>query len=76
MQSAKHLATDALGILLLVIALLIGWLPGPGGIPLTIAGLALLAVNHNWARRWLALLVKSGETALQKIRRSSPPDKK
>lgn len=33
--------------------ILFGWLPGPGGIPLFLLGLSLLAVNHDWAERWL-----------------------
>lgn len=33
--------------------ILFGWLPGPGGIPLFILGLSLLAANHDWAERWL-----------------------
>lgn len=32
---------------------LFGWLPGPGGIPLLLLGLSLLAVNHDWAENWL-----------------------
>lgn len=42
---------DSLGILLMIAAILTGWLPGPGGIPLFIVGLSLLAVNHEWAKR-------------------------
>lgn len=37
-------------------ALLTGWLPGPGGIPLFIIGLSLLAINHEWAERYIDLL--------------------
>lgn len=36
----------------MIIALLTGWLPGPGGIPLFIIGLSLLAINHDWAQRY------------------------
>lgn len=45
----KVLATDTLGVLCLVLVPFVGWLPGPGGIPLLIAGFGLLAVNHDWA---------------------------
>jgi hypothetical protein len=45
----KVIATDVLGVLCLVLVPFIGWLPGPGGIPLLIAGFGLLAVNHDWA---------------------------
>jgi uncharacterized membrane protein len=49
----KAILTDVLGVLLMVIAPFLGWLPGPGGIPLFLAGLGLLAINHEWARKWL-----------------------
>jgi len=45
----KVLATDTLGVLLLLLVPFLGPLPGPGGIPLIIAGFGLLAVNHDWA---------------------------
>lgn len=45
--------TDLLGILLLIGVLLFGWIPGPGGVPLLLGGLALLSLNHEWARRLL-----------------------
>lgn len=55
-KHTKRIATDAAGYLLLVAAIATGWLPGPGGIPLAIAGLGLLSINNAWARRirdWL-----------------------
>jgi hypothetical protein len=45
----KVLATDTLGVLLLILVPFLGPLPGPGGIPLLIAGFGLLAINHDWA---------------------------
>jgi len=42
-----------LGGLLIIAAPLTGWLPGPGGIPLFIAGLAVLASEFEWAQRLL-----------------------
>jgi hypothetical protein len=45
----KVLATDTLGVCCLILVPFVGWLPGPGGIPLLIAGFGLLAVNHDWA---------------------------
>jgi hypothetical protein len=35
----------------MVLAILLGWLPGPGGIPLFLVGLSLLAINHEWAKK-------------------------
>lgn len=49
-RHTKRIATDAAGYGLLLAAALTGWLPGPGGIPLTIAGLGLLSINNKWAR--------------------------
>jgi hypothetical protein len=49
------------GSLLILAAGLTGWLPGPGGIPLFLIGIAVLATEFEWAQRvrdrilgWLA----------------------
>lgn len=47
---------DTLGVLCMIGAILTGWLPGPGGIPLFIIGLSLFAINHDWAERYIDLL--------------------
>lgn len=49
---------DTLAIFFLVASALTGWLPGPGGIPLFLIGLSLLAVNHEWANRYIVLTKK------------------
>lgn len=49
----KIIAFDFLAGLCFLGVILFGWLPGPGGIPLFLLGLSLLAVNHDWAERWL-----------------------
>src|SRR5690606_33726080 len=54
----KIIVLDILGVALMILALLTGWLPGPGGIPLFIIGLSLLAINHEWAERYIDLLKK------------------
>jgi hypothetical protein len=63
----KHLiyriGVGVVGGLLIVAAPLTGWLPGPGGIPLFIAGLAVLASEFEWAQR-LLLKVKDWVKAL------------
>lgn len=46
----KRIATDAAGYFLILCGIAFGWLPGPGGIPLVIAGLGLLSINNKWAR--------------------------
>ena len=59
-RNAKRIAIDTAGYLLIVAAALTGWLPGPGGIPLFIAGLGLLAINNEWARRLRDYLLQHG----------------
>lgn len=49
---------DALAIIFMIAAILTGWLPGPGGIPLFVIGLSLLAINHEWAERYIRKLQK------------------
>lgn len=60
MARVKHylqlIIFDTLAVLCMIGALLTGWLPGPGGIPLFLAGLGLLAINHEWAERYIDLL--------------------
>lgn len=60
MRFVRVLLTDLAGIGLIILSVLTGWIPGPGGIPLFLAGLGLLAINHAWARRWLRQLKTHG----------------
>ena len=39
----------------------LGPLPGPGGIPLLLAGFGLLAVNHDWADDAILLVKNHGD---------------
>lgn len=55
-KAVEIIILDVLGVILMILALLTGWLPGPGGIPLFIIGLSLLAINHEWAEKYIALL--------------------
>jgi len=59
-RHAKRILIDAAGYLLIIAAALTGWLPGPGGIPLAIAGLGLLSINNEWARRLRTFLLDNG----------------
>jgi len=63
----KLIVFDTLGGLLIVAAILTGWLPGPGGIPLFLAGLGMLAVNHQWARNLLKRAEKEGVAIVEKL---------
>lgn len=49
----KRFGTDIAGFTCLVLVLPIGALPGPGGIPLLVAGLGLLSVHNKWAKSLL-----------------------
>lgn len=66
-KTIKFILIDAAGVLLIILAGLTGWLPGPGGIPLLIAGLALLSINHDWAERWLVTVKKHGINISDKL---------
>lgn len=55
-----RIATDTLGVLLILGAIFFGWLPGVGGIPLFLAGLGLLAINNHWAQRLLEFTRERG----------------
>ncbi len=55
----KRIFTDIGGYGLIVLGIALGWLPGPGGIPLVLAGLALLSLNNDWARRLRDWLIKN-----------------
>lgn len=40
------------GLSFVITAGLIGWVPGPGGIPLFLVGVAILATEYSWAERF------------------------
>jgi hypothetical protein len=57
------------GFLFVIAAGLTGWLPGPGGIPLFLIGVAILATEYSWAERFRDLIldiVKAGGRWLRK----------
>lgn len=59
-RHGKRVLVDAAGYALIIAAALTGWLPGPGGIPLFIAGLGLLSINNAWAQRLRDYLLQHG----------------
>lgn len=71
MQTIKRILTDVLGISLIIIAPLFGWLPGPGGLPLFLAGLGLLSINHDWAKRLLDYVKEHGLKRLERLLREN-----
>lgn len=64
-RNGKRILTDAAGYLLIVAAALTGWLPGPGGIPLLIAGLGLLSINNKWAMDLRIYVLENGGKLLK-----------
>ena len=63
----KRIGTDAAGYGLILLGIATGWLPGPGGIPLVLAGLGLLSIHNAWARRLRDRLLAHGGTVVQKL---------
>jgi len=68
----KLILTDAAGLGLIILAFLVGWIPGPGGIPLLLSGLGLLAINHAWARRLLRSLKANGLRLAERFFKDHP----
>lgn len=74
-QKTKAILVDILGFTLIIVAIPIGWLPGPGGIPLIILGLSLLATNHEWAERIMNRLKAKVSTASKRVTEADPVTK-
>lgn len=53
----KRWSKILLGLLVTIIGLILMPVPGPGGTPVTIAGLAILSTELPWARRILDPLI-------------------
>lgn len=51
-------AVAVVGALFMLAAVVSGPLPGPGGIPLFLTGLAILATEFHWARRFKTRLLR------------------
>lgn len=72
MKKVKRVGIDTLGYLLILASGAVGWLPGPGGIPLLLAGLSLLSINNDWARRLREYLFEHGGKVTAIIFPSNP----
>ncbi len=63
------------GMIFVIASGLTGWLPGPGGIPLFLIGVAILSSEFEWAQRFrdwsLAALKRYGVTPTPLFGRSS-----
>ncbi len=67
MRSLRHFIFDIIGIALILISPLLGWLPGPGGIPLLLAGLGFLSIHHDWAKKLIKYIRNNGLKISEKI---------
>ena len=74
-KHTRRAIVTIIGLCLIVIAFLIGWIPGPWSIPLVIAGLAVLATEYDWAEDFLTWSRQRYERARAKFRarRSETP---
>jgi hypothetical protein len=71
-QKTKRILTDIGGYLLILLGIASGWLPGPGGIPLVLAGLGLLSINNKWAMDLREYLLKNGGKVVQTLFPNKP----
>jgi hypothetical protein len=74
-NKTKAVLVDIFGFTLIIVAIPIGWLPGPGGIPLIILGLSLLATNHEWAERIMNRLKAEVSNASKRVTEADPATK-
>ena len=47
------------GILIVLLSGTVGWLPGPGGIPIFLLGIAILSSEFHWAQRFKLFILDS-----------------
>ena len=64
-RNAKRIGTDFAGYILVILSPFVGFLPGPGGIALFLAGLGLLSLNNHWARQLREHALKHGGKAIE-----------
>lgn len=69
---ARRAGVLLLGASVLAIGVAMLVLPGPGVLVIP-AGLAILALEFGWARRWLEGFRRRASRAHQELRRRSPP---
>ena len=74
-EKTKAILVDILGFTLILVAIPISWLPGPGGIPLIILGLSLLATNHEWAERIMNRVKSEALKASKRVTDADPVTK-
>lgn len=57
--SVRKPFTFALGLVLIMAAPLVGWIPGPGGIIIFLAGISVLATEFDWAETLKAFFLET-----------------
>jgi tellurite resistance protein TerC len=65
-RRSRRYVIFVVGSTIVVTGVALGALPGPGGIPIVLAGLAILATEFMWARRLLRYAREKAENTLQK----------
>ena len=70
----KRVLRITAGVALILIAALLGFIPGIPGWPLALVGLSILAVDFVWARRLKRQIKSRAGRALRKVR--GQPDKR
>lgn len=68
----QRIVIDIAGFSLMIISPFLGWLPGPGGIPLFVAGLGLVSLNHEWAENLLKNFESKREAVTDRYLMASP----
>lgn len=70
--SVRKPFTFALGLVLILVAPLVGWIPGPGGIAVFLAGIAVLASEFDWAEALKAFFLKTVPKEIKNRWRPTP----
>ncbi len=68
----KRFLIDIAGYGLILLGIISAPIPGPGGIPLVLAGLWLLSIHNAWAQRLRERMLKHGGSFAEKL---FPPNK-
>jgi uncharacterized protein (TIGR02611 family) len=64
----RRVIITVVGLALIVLAVLIGFIPGPWSIPLVLAGLAVLAREYDWAEDLLIWLRRRYQHVMDRIK--------
>ncbi len=68
----KRIAIDIAGFGLIIAGIILSPVPGPGGIPLIVIGLAILAQNYEWAQK---ILDRFRDYIAETAKKSFPKDR-